>query len=285
MTDPHTANLRTYSVPEVASHYGALESLTPCEQFLFDRYIPPESAILDIGVGGGRTTPYLSQGASRYVGVDYSEEMIRMSRRKFPHLKFFVGEASDLSRFEDASFDVIVMAFNTIDYVLPDTGRLLCLEECRRVLREGGILIFSSHNPRSILVRPAWSRERLRAFAGKFVNPQGSLFPSLLLLLGAFKWMHAFGRALAHSTMRVLRRIARPVFWRGEGYLFDSVHGGLMTHYCVPARVIEELAGVDFRLATQLGNDYPRKGGTLVTDWYYYVFCKNHESVRGEACA
>jgi SAM-dependent methyltransferase len=284
--DLHTANRRIYSIPEVAAHYAALEYLTPCERFLFDRHITPQTAILDVGVGGGRTTPYLSQVASHYVGLDYSEEMVKICRKKFPQLKFSVADASNLAEFQDASFDVVVMSFNTIDYLLPDEKRQQCLEECRRVLRNGGVLIFSSHNPRSILVRPAWDRARLRAFAGKLVSSHSSFFPLLVLQLSIAKAVHAFCRAFAHSAARILRRIARPIFWRGEGYLFDSAHGGLMTRYSTPARVVAELAQFDFQVTAQLGDDYPLRSRTFMTDWYYYVFCKNtDESVRGEACA
>lgn len=286
MGDLHTANRRIYRAPEVAAHYAALEYLTPCERFLFDCYITPQMAILDVGVGGGRTTPYLSQMASHYVGVDYSEEMVRVCRKKFPRLEFRVADASDLPEFQDASFDVIVMSFNTIDYLLPNEKRQQCLKECRRVLRNGGIFIFSSHNPRSILVRPAWNRARLRSFAGRFVNPQRSFFPLFFWLLSAAKAVHAFCRAFAYSATRIFQRIVRPVFWRGEGYLFDSAHGGLMTHYSTPARVVAELEQFDFKVATQHGDDYPRTSRTFMTDWYYYVFVKNsYESVRGEACA
>jgi trans-aconitate methyltransferase len=90
-------NLRTYRVPAVASHYAALNYLTPCEQLLFRTYIKPGMAVLDLGVGGGRTTSYLSRIASRYVGVDYSEAMIHACRRKFLDLDFMLADASDLS--------------------------------------------------------------------------------------------------------------------------------------------------------------------------------------------
>jgi cyclopropane fatty-acyl-phospholipid synthase-like methyltransferase len=82
------ANLQVYRDPEVVSHYAALDYLTPCERLLFERYIKPGMKILDIGVGGGRTTPYLSGKASCYVGVDYSAEMITTCRNKFPRLEF-----------------------------------------------------------------------------------------------------------------------------------------------------------------------------------------------------
>jgi ubiquinone/menaquinone biosynthesis C-methylase UbiE len=284
--DQDTENHRIYSFPEVAAHYAALEYVTPCERFLFDRFITPQMDVLDVGVGGGRTTPYLSRLASRYVGVDYSREMVGTCRQKFPQLEFLLADASDLSQFQAASFDAVVMSFNTIDYLLPDEKRRECLRECRRVLREGGILIFSSHNPRSLLVRPAWDRARLHAFAEKFASRQNRFFPAFVSLLTVAKTLHAVCRAFAHSAARVVRRIATPALWRGEGYLFDSAHGGLMTHYFTPVRAIQELADFDFQIAAQLGDDYPMRSRTSMTDWYYYVFSKNtHQSIRGEACA
>ena len=43
----------------------------PVETYAFDRFVPQGGAsILDIGVGGGRTTPYLAARGSRYVGID-----------------------------------------------------------------------------------------------------------------------------------------------------------------------------------------------------------------------
>ncbi len=277
------SNLQAYRDPKVVSHYAALDYLTACERLLFDTYIKPGMAILDLGVGGGRTTPYLSQKAARYVGVDYSEEMVQSCRRKFPEKELLVSDASDLSGFSDASFDAIVIAFNGLDCISPEERRWQCLRECARVLRAGGVLIFSSHNPRSIFVRPARDRARLRVFAGKLVSEQSVFFPATLWLLAGAKALHSFLRAVVESAGRVLRRVTKPAFWRGEGYLFDPAHGGWMTHYWTPARVREELARFDFRQVALLGDDYPRRSRELVTDWYYYVFCK--ESAAGELCA
>jgi ubiquinone/menaquinone biosynthesis C-methylase UbiE len=277
-------NLRVYNEPAVASHYASLEYLTLCERLLFDTYIKPGMAILDLGVGGGRTTSCLSQNASRYVGLDYSEEMIRMCRQKFPQLEFVVADASNLSAFNDASFDAIVMAFNAIDYVLPRKRCLQCLCECRRVLRSAGILIFSSHNPRAVLARPAWNRERLRAFALRLAGQRSVSFHLLLLLLTAAKALHSCGRSVATSIARIIRRVPTRAFWHGEGCFVDASHGGLMTHCWIPDRVVAELIQFGFRLATIRGDDYPRKSGLYVTDWYYYAFSKSDDSVSGESC-
>src|SRR5271167_4736060 len=117
-------NIPIYNAPAVAEYYAGLDYLTPCERLLFDEYLKPGMAVLELGVGGGRTTAYLSSIASRYVGVDYASEMIAACRKKFPRLDFEVGDAADLSRFDAASFDAVVMAFNGIDYLIPDESRL-----------------------------------------------------------------------------------------------------------------------------------------------------------------
>src|SRR5271157_976370 len=90
-------NILTYNAPEVAEYYAGLNYLTACERQLFEAYLRPGMAILDLGVGGGRTTAYLSSIASRYAGVDYASEMIASCRKKFPQLEFDVGNAADLS--------------------------------------------------------------------------------------------------------------------------------------------------------------------------------------------
>ncbi len=152
MTDRSAdTNLQIYDAPEVAAHYAALDYLTPCERLLFETYVAPGSAVLDLGVGGGRTTSYLAQRASRYVGVDYAAAMVTACQAKFPGLEFVVADAANLAAFPDASFDVVVFAFNGIDYVLPDESRRSCFEHVHRVLKAGGVVIFSSHNARAVL--------------------------------------------------------------------------------------------------------------------------------------
>lgn len=135
------ANLAIYQDSEVVAHYAGLEYLTACERLLFDTYLKPGMTILDLGVGGGRTTPYLSKLASFYVGIDYSEEMVQVCRGKYPSLQFEVADAADLSRFADETFDAIVFSFNGIDYLAPDDKRHDCLRECHRVLKPGGVFI------------------------------------------------------------------------------------------------------------------------------------------------
>src|SRR5438270_5325372 len=173
-------NLKTYGAPEVAAHYAALNYLTACERMLFQAYVPAGCDILDLGVGGGRTTPYLANRASRYVGVDYC----RGNGQSVPG-KVSLPGISGRGCLPNASSDVVVFAFNGIDYVLPDEARRRCFEHVHRVLKHGGVFIFSSHNPRAVLVSRSWSRERLQRIAQKLSAGVRVFYWILLVILTA----------------------------------------------------------------------------------------------------
>jgi ubiquinone/menaquinone biosynthesis C-methylase UbiE len=267
-------NLQTYDAPEVATHYAMLDYLTPCERVLFETYIPGGSAILDLGVGGGRTTSYLASRASRYVGVDYAPAMVRACEAKFPNLEFEVADAADLSIFPDASFNAVVCAFNGIDYVLPEQARRSCFAHVHRVLKADGVFIFSSHNARAVLIRPRWNRQRLQRIAERFSADSRILYGVWLTLFTSVRSVIAVGQTAGATLQRVLKRIPSAAFRRGAGSLVDSAHGGLLTYYSIPSRVIAELDSLRFRPECILGDDYPRSSHPYATDWYYYVFVK-----------
>ena len=279
-------NLHVYNTAEVAAYYAELDYLSPCETVLFEMFLKSQMNILDLGVGGGRTTPYLSALAARYVGVDYAQEMITLCRQKFPRLEFQLADAANLSAFADSTFDAVVMAFNGMDYVIPDESRLRSLREIRRVLRPDGILIFSSHNPRAILVRPAWSMKKVDDLARRVVgNGTVFLLPAKIALTCIRAAVVAFVSSAGATAVRLIRRLPTRAFWQGEGYLIDSAHGGLLTHCAEPDRVRAELGRLGYRFLKVQGDDYPRESRLYITDWYYYVFTKAEMPTSRASCA
>ena len=270
-------NLQIYNSTEIAAHYAGLSQITPCEHLLFQKYVRDGAVVLDLGVGGGRTTPYLSNRSSAYLGLDYAPEMVRICRAKFPNLEFKVGDASDLGEIGSHSFDAVVAAFNVLDYVIGRDKRQSCWRECYRVLKPGGVLIFSSHNPRAVVVRPAWNHQRVRRIATVIAPAEGLIGRLLYLMLSCIAAVAATMRAALHTLRRLLRQSRYRAFWRGQGHVLDPAHGGLYTHCWVPKQVVAEVTRSGFCVLETVAGDYPRAGGQYVTDWYYYVFCKPQE--------
>ena len=101
--------------------------------------------MLDVGVGGGRTTAHFAPLAKSYLGIDFAPNMIVACRERFPDLDLRVADASELREIDSCSFDFVLFSFNGIDY-LSATARQRALNELSRVLRPDGCLAFSSHN-------------------------------------------------------------------------------------------------------------------------------------------
>ena len=101
--------------------------------------------VLDLGCGGGRTSPWLHALASYYLGLDYSAKLIELCRARHPEFAFKQGNARDLAALGDASFDFVLFSYNGID-TMPHTQRLEVLAAVRRVLRDDGWFAFSSHS-------------------------------------------------------------------------------------------------------------------------------------------
>jgi ubiquinone/menaquinone biosynthesis C-methylase UbiE len=202
--------------------------------------------ILDVGVGTGRTTAFLQQSAARYVGIDYAAAMIGMARSRFAHADLRVGDASDLSAFQDGRFDAVVFSFNGLDYLHPRSSRTRALREFHRVLAPGGTLIFSTHNPRACLRRPSAGNSSVRG------------------------WMREWGSVARRSIRISASHLRRAPFWTGNGYATDPFRA-LVTYYATPRHVIAELDAVGFDVARVIGSDAPRRSRSWLTPWYYYA--------------
>lgn len=98
--------------------------------------------MLDIGIGGGRTTALMRDRGS-YIGIDYTAEMVEVARANHPGLDLRHMDARDLGAFPDGSFDLVTFSYNGIDSVDPK-GRMAIMHEVARVLVPGGLFVFST---------------------------------------------------------------------------------------------------------------------------------------------
>ncbi len=101
--------------------------------------------ILDIGCGAGRTSHYFRNFTDQYTGVDYSTAMIDYCVRQYAGLTFKHCDVRNLSCFGDGEFDFIMFSYNGIGYI-DHNDRIKALAEIKRVLKSGGVFVFSAHN-------------------------------------------------------------------------------------------------------------------------------------------
>lgn len=108
--------------------------------------------VIDIACGTGAQIFELRGIASKAVGIDLSESMINHAqssarKRNIPNAEFFVCDATNLSRFNENSFDVAVMslALHQFDPLL----HLSILSEMKRVAKRIIIVDYSVPLPKN----------------------------------------------------------------------------------------------------------------------------------------
>jgi SAM-dependent methyltransferase len=219
-------NRSVYFSPGVEQFYDSVSTLDPPEITALLKYQSALAGrdVLDIGVGTGRTTLYLSMVAKTYLGVDYSPVMINHVTRKFPDVKFRLGDMRDLSFLAPESMDFILASCNVVDAVSHE-DRLIVLREVHRVLRCDGIFLFSTHN-----------RNYHSALAG----------PQLLISLNPYKQalhlLRFIRQRVNHSRTGRLRHIESDY-----AVLNDPGHDYKLLHYYVErAKQVKQLTQCGF---------------------------------------
>ncbi len=99
--------------------------------------------VLDMGCGTGRLISMLQKSGAEVVGLDTSEKMLKIARKKFPNVEFVRGDAK-ATPFENDSFDAVVAAFLIVHIPNPE----FFFEEVYRVLKPGGVFILTNINQR-----------------------------------------------------------------------------------------------------------------------------------------
>lgn len=143
-------NLRAMSSSVAIKWYAGLGQLAAYEKVALDQIASEVrgQAILDMGVGGGRTVLALRELSPDYLGIDYSKAMVDTCRERFPGLRFEHMDARKMSSIENASIALAVFSCNGISMVGHD-DRLAILREVHRVLKPNGIFLFTTYNRNS----------------------------------------------------------------------------------------------------------------------------------------
>jgi ubiquinone/menaquinone biosynthesis C-methylase UbiE len=249
-------NRSTYRAPGAVATYGKSACwLDRAERILLHKIADEVRgrAVLDVGVGAGRTAWLLQLLTSRYTAIDYSPEMVAACRSEFPEADIREGDARELSNFATGTFKLVLFSFNGLD-ALSHEDRLRAITEFSRVLEPGGLLLYSTTNKAGPYYgRRPWQFRQLRGGVSQMRSNRGS--PTL--------------RRFAEPVPRFWRcyrnwRRSEPFTEDGPGWAMGTHHSheyGLLVHYSLPSTEREVLASLDFQVEALLDT-----GGEALAD-------------------
>lgn len=107
-----------------------------------ERYLAPQSRVLDVGAGAGDYSLYLAERGHDVSAIELSPRNVEDFRARIPEgaaIDLRQGNALDLSAYAEESFDVVLL-FGPLYHLERREDQLCCIREALRVLKPGGLL-------------------------------------------------------------------------------------------------------------------------------------------------
>lgn len=139
-----SSNKTIYSTKEF-NNWSERGKLLPEEQILIEKYLDKNRISVEAGTAGGRILLEMHQlGFKSLFGYDFVSEFIHIAKKRdySNNIVFSVQDATKLN-YSDASFDQAIYMQQIISTIEDPSKRLKSLQEAFRILKTGGIILFS----------------------------------------------------------------------------------------------------------------------------------------------
>lgn len=135
--------LRTF-YNHVAESFSSTRKYWWRDLHFIKKYLKKEGKVLDFGCGNGRLVDFLEETNLDYIGVDASQKLLEIARKKYPNKSFVQIENESKLPFEDGEFDMIfaIAVFHHFTPKMADNA----LAEMNRILKDDGVLILTIWN-------------------------------------------------------------------------------------------------------------------------------------------
>jgi len=265
-----------YNTESISRDYAARDYLEPAERAVIEVLGPNLSGMemLDMGVGGGRTTKYFGPHVHNYTGADYAPAMVNACIEKYGDDYFFITcDARDMEELSNNSFDFVLFSFNGMDSFSHE-DRMSALKEIKRVLRPDGYFCFSSHNLN-------WDglSDLFNLKPGKGVGPDhrsdAGLKDFKKHLGRGFRSAYKVARLSILNRSFHIKDHIRRLRKSERGHIYDnSLNGKAKVYYITKDEQIRQLKEAGYKnISTICRNGFITSNTTLLNKggWIYYL--------------
>jgi ubiquinone/menaquinone biosynthesis C-methylase UbiE len=133
---------------------------------------------LDFGCGAGRSTRFLQNIGFNAIGVDISEDMLRLARERDPHGTYVNADETTLPQLGAGAFDLMQSIF-TFDNIPTHEKKVRLFQALRALLKADGCLINLVSSPE--IYTHEWASFSTKDFVGNFVAKTGDSVYTMML--------------------------------------------------------------------------------------------------------
>jgi SAM-dependent methyltransferase len=131
------------SVTELAGELVSVEQVQRlCNRYYWAASYCNGKSVLEVACGSGQGIGYLAKISKSIEGGDYSEDLLELAKAHYGNRFNFLHIDAHKLPYPDASMDVIIL-FEAIYYLHSPS---VFIDECRRVLNKGGVLLITTAN-------------------------------------------------------------------------------------------------------------------------------------------
>lgn len=177
-------------------------------EFFLEQKVSKDSKILELGCNAGSFSNAIYElGYENVQSMDINEKAIKTGKGLYPKIadRINVGDAQDLSKFKDASFDVVI-SFDVIEH-LPNVDQHF--SEVKRVLKRGGRYIFQTPHRLPNTVWEIMANKSLTSWRKEHCSLQtyGSLEKLAKKFQFDIKYLSKYKILNTYNTEKIKRRI------------------------------------------------------------------------------
>ncbi len=110
-----------------------------------EKYLKKGDKILDVGAGAGEYSLYFAHKGYEVSALELADANIAAFRKKLlseDKIDLVQGNALDLSRYGDKSFDIVLL-FGPLYHLQNTADKLKCINEAKRVCKDNGKIFFA----------------------------------------------------------------------------------------------------------------------------------------------
>ena len=124
----------------LTTKHGKVEYLTAIKYI--EDYLSDGASILDVGAGTGRYSIYFANKGYNVSALELVKHNLRVIEKNSSDVKTYLGNAIDLSKFSDNSFDIVLL-FGPMYHLISHEEKRKALSEAKRVVKTNGYIFIS----------------------------------------------------------------------------------------------------------------------------------------------